>query len=91
MMTSCKIIRLPLIGVAFLLLCSIGVNAQTKSDTTINKKDIQTLQRNMLIIQQQIHNLHIDGILRDKLDSVYQQSFFILTPRPEPKKDVKKH
>lgn len=73
-----------------MLLCSIGVKAQEKPDTTISKKDITTLQRNMLIIQQQIHTLHIDGILRDKLDSVYQQNMFILTPKPAPKKDAKK-
>lgn len=59
------------------------VKAQQKSDTTINKKDISTLQRNMYIIQQQLHTLHIDGILRDKLDSVYQQSMLILTPKHE--------
>ncbi len=59
------------------------VKAQQKPDTTINKKDISTLQRNMYIIQQQLHTLHIDGIIRDKLDSVYQQSMLILTPKHE--------
>lgn len=91
-MISCKITRLSLITIAFLLLYSIGVSAQEKQDTTIEKKHIQTVQRNMLIIQQTIHTLHIDGVLRDKLDSVYNYNMFLLSPSVplKPKQNGKK-
>lgn len=78
---------LPTIILAFIV---SAVCAQEKPDTTISKKDINTVQQNMLIIQQNIHVLHIDGILRDKLDSIYQQSAILLSPKPVPKKDGKK-
>lgn len=65
----------------------LAQTSQPKTDTAISKKDITTLQRNLMLIQNSIHALHIDGLLRDKLDSVYTQSYYILAP---PKKDVRK-
>lgn len=59
---------------------------KSKADTTISKKDIAILQRNMTAVQQQIHTFHLDAVLRDKLDSVYYVNMGIITPKPEEKK-----
>lgn len=85
-MISCRKSRLPLIGVAFLLFCSITVKAQSKTDTLIAKKDIATLRRNMIIIQNNLHTAHIDAVLRDKLDSVYMDNIAILAEKKNGKK-----
>lgn len=66
-----------LLSIAMALLGS-SARAQTKK-VPVPKRDslkfdsteVQTLYRNQQIIQQQLHLLHVDGILRDKLDSVY--------------------
>jgi S-ribosylhomocysteine lyase LuxS involved in autoinducer biosynthesis len=57
-------------------LCARTLKAQT---TQIDSNEIKTISRNSTIIQQQLHGLHLDALLRDKLDSVYNQSMGILS------------
>jgi hypothetical protein len=61
-----------------ILLLTFTVTAQVKRDSIkFDSNEVKTIYRNSLIIQQNLHQLHIDGILRDKLDSIYQQSAII--------------
>lgn len=72
-----------------LLLAALSAKAQ-QPDTLINKRDLQTVQRNMLIIQQAIHKIDMSSRLRDALDSVYFQNQAILTRRDTIRKGGKK-
>ncbi len=56
------------------LVLSLTCLAQKRDSIKFDTNEVKTLYRNAQIIQQQLHTVHIDGILRDKLDSVYQQS-----------------
>lgn len=57
-----------------ILLLFLSATAQKRDSLKFDTNEVKMLYRNAQIIQQQLHLLHIDGILRDKLDSVYQQS-----------------
>lgn len=59
----------------FMVVATMAVKAQT---ATIDTNEIKTLSRNALIIQQQLHTLPINALIRDKLDSVYNQTAAIL-------------
>ncbi len=66
---------------------SLSASAQTKKDSTnVSTKDLQTIQRNSLLIQQTIHRMDMSALLRDKLDSVYSQSAVIIDERLKVKK-----
>lgn len=70
--------------VAILLVCAFTnkCEAQSKSDSLkLSRTDLTTLQRNSLLIQQTIHRLSMDALLRDKLDSVYSQSAVLFDER----------
>lgn len=67
--------------VAILLVCSTTW-AQSKPDSLkLSRTELITLQRNSLLIQQTIHRLSMDALLRDKLDSVYSQSSVLFDER----------
>lgn len=82
-------VTLLLAGIVFAVSAQDNKNKQQTADTVIQKKDVATLKQNLIIIQQQLHTVHMDGILRDRLDSVYAVSARILWPAP-PVKDGKK-
>lgn len=70
-----KSIKIILITILALGLLSSICDAQSKRDSIrLDTNDIKMLYRNAQIIQQTLHGVHLDAILRDKLDSVYQQS-----------------
>lgn len=54
---------------------------QTKDSVKVDTVEMRTLYRNATIIQQYLHKVHIDGVLRDQLDSVYQVSATIFEKR----------
>ncbi len=54
----------------------------TKKDSLkFSDTEVGTIDRNLLIIQQTIHRLDMSSLLRDKLDSVYNQSRTIIQDR----------
>ncbi|MDR3551194.1 MAG: hypothetical protein P4L31_07310 [Candidatus Babeliales bacterium] len=81
--------------IAIVICCKLA-NAQTKikrDSIKFDTTEVGTIYRNSGIIQQQLHLLHIDGILRDKLDSVYKVSIDIIESKfrkPQPQKPGKK-
>lgn len=68
-----------------LLFITISATAQKRDSLKFDTNEVKMLYRNAQIIQQQLHLLHIDGILRDKLDSVYQQSAVLFENKLKPK------
>lgn len=69
-----------------LISSALFASAQTKDSIKVSKLDLQTIQRNSLIIQQTIHRMDMSALLRDKLDSVYNQSAIIVDERLKVKK-----
>ncbi len=60
---------------ALFALIAFSASAQTKTDSVkVSKTELETMYRNSNIFIQNIHVLHLDAILRDKLDSVYKES-----------------
>ncbi len=76
-----------LIALIALMGLSLSASAQSKPDSTkISIPDLRTIQRNSLLIQQTIHRFDMSALLRDKLDSVYNQSAIIVDERLKVKK-----
>lgn len=79
-----------IILIAFLVLGLLSdLFGQSKKDSIkFDSTEVRLIARNALIIQQQLHVLHLDAVLRDKLDSVYNQSAALLENKLK-KKPVK--
>lgn len=74
--------NIPLLIIAIaILLSSLAASAQKptqkRDSIKFDTNEVKAIYRNCLIIQKNLHTLHIDGITRDKLDSLYNQSVTI--------------
>lgn len=63
---------LTFVSVAIVVIGSAQAQSKPKRDSLkFDTIEVQTIYRNSQIIQSNLHALHLDAILRDKLDSVY--------------------
>lgn len=69
------------IGLLSAMSCTPCMGQTHKDSVKMDSTEVRTLYRNAIILQQQLHLLHIDGLLRDKMDSVYNQSAAIFENR----------
>ncbi len=71
---------LTLLAVSLIVLAGTVSHAQTRKRDSLkfDTLEVQTLYRNQQIIQSQLHTVHLDAVLRDKLDSVYSVNVKII-------------
>lgn len=68
-----------------LLFITLSATAQKRDSLKFDTNEVKMLYRNQIIFQQYMHKVEISALIRDRLDSVYQQSAVLFENKLKPK------